>query len=103
MVMLLAMLLWFQTPPAPTSHLQVKGGTGSGNYVCGAEVQIEAEKRHGDEVFAQWFFGWDGEVKLIHGRVHERKITIQMPCHQGQPLAAIAEARFTAKPPKGKR
>ncbi len=86
MLILLA-VLWLQSQ---TYHLTVIGGSGSGNYTCGAKVTIVAEKHHGETVFAQWHPGWDGDTAI--DAVHQRKASLTMPCHD-----ATVEAKFTAK------
>lgn len=78
-----------------TFHLTVIGGTGSGDYVCGDPVKIVGDKKRGSEVFGQWFAGWDGDTAIK--RVHKRKATLTMPCHDAE-----AVAKFAPKAPKRK-
>lgn len=92
MLMLIALLLGLMDP-SPTYRLTVIGGSGSGVYTCGSIVPIVGDRKRGAEVFAQWFAGWDGDTAIE--RIHLRKATLRMPCHDAQ-----VEARFTAKPPK---
>lgn len=84
--------------PTPTYHVAVIGGTGSGDYLCGQPATIVADKTQGETVFTQWHLGWDGEVEIVKGHVHHRRLTITAPCHR----VVILEAKFMAKSPKRK-
>lgn len=88
--MLTALLVLMLQPT--TYRLTVIGGTGSGLYACGAPVKIVGDRKHGAEVFGQWFDGWTGTAI---DRVTQRKAVLTMPCHDQE-----IQAMFV---PKGKR
>lgn len=92
MMSMRAVLFMLWLPPATLYHLTVLGGSGSGDYPCGATVPIVAETHHGERVFAQWFPGWDGDTAIA--QVHQRKTVLTMPCKD-----TSVEAKFTAPPP----
>lgn len=96
--------------PPERFQLTVPNGKGSGVYVCGEKVKIEAAGSWqtygiGDDgvtheshalIFDAWHAGWDGDTSFDDGR-RKRKATIVMPCRD-----ATVEARYTPKPPKRK-